>query len=149
LAEYAETIFEGEADDFMLRTVAIKRKLREKLPTNYYELPLRERLAVKKSPFPAITHLDFSARVQLVYRQTNPRFWLLRDYFRQQTDCPMLINTSFNVRGEPIVCTPEEAYKCFMATEMDYLVINNFLYKKEEQPNWEDRTRWLTQFKQD
>jgi carbamoyltransferase len=104
---------------------------------------------VKKSPFPSITHLDFSARVQLVYKETNERFWTLIDYFRQQTDCPMLINTSFNVRGEPIVCTPKEAYRCFMATEMDYLVINNFLYKKEEQPNWEDKSRWRNEFKKD
>jgi carbamoyltransferase len=149
LAEYADEIFEGKADEYMLRTVSIKESLRAKLPTNYYELPLRERLAVKKSPFPSITHLDFSARVQLVYKETNERFWTLIDYFRQQTDCPMLINTSFNVRGEPIVCTPKEAYRCFMATEMDYLVINNFLYKKEEQPNWEDKSRWRNEFKKD
>ena len=149
LAEYTTNFFDGKADEFMLRTVSIKEKWREKLPENYYDLPLRERLAVRRSQFPSITHLDFSARVQLVRKKTNEKFWTLIDHFRQQTDCPMLINTSFNVRGEPIVCTPEEAYRCFMATEMDYLVINDFLYKKEAQPNWEDKNQWRNEFKMD
>ena len=82
---------------------------------------------------PAVTHVDGSARVQTVHRETNPRFHALLTTFRAQTGCPALVNTSFNVRGEPIVCTPDDAWRCFMGTDLDWLAIGNFLLKKEAQ----------------
>src|SRR5205814_5141674 len=91
------------------------------------------RLRQRRSTLPAVTHVDYSARVQTVSAATNPRFYELLDAFAQRTGCPVLVNTSFNVRGEPPVCTPEEAYRCFMATDMDYLVLGNFLLDKAQQ----------------
>lgn len=90
-----------------------------------------------RSKVPAITHVDYSARIQTVHVDTNPRFYRLLEHFYKKTDCPILINTSFNVRGEPIVCTPQDAYHCFMRTEMDYLVMENILLTKHEQPHRE------------
>ncbi len=98
-----------------------------------------DRLYVQRSELPAITHIDFSARLQTVHRETNPRYWGLISEFRNLTGCGVIINTSFNVRGEPIVCTPEDAYRCFMRTEMDYLVVGDHLLKKEDQPAWEEK----------
>ena len=90
-----------------------------------------------------------SARVQTVDEETNPRYYqLLRD-FEEQTGCAVLVNTSFNVRGEPIVCTPEDAYRCFMRTEMDYLVIENFLLDKKDQPKWLEKDEWQNEFELD
>jgi len=82
---------------------------------------------------PAVTHIDFSARLQTVHQETNPRYWKLIEAFQKRTGVPMVVNTSFNVRGEPIVCTPKDAFVCFMNTEMDDLVIGNRIYHKEEQ----------------
>jgi carbamoyltransferase len=93
-----------------------------------------DKLNYPRSELPAITHVDYSARIQTVHADTNPRFYALLDAFGRQTGCPVLINTSFNVRGEPIVCTPEDAYRCFMRTGMDYLVLENFLLAKTGQP---------------
>ena len=84
-------------------------------------------------PIPAVTHVDFSARIQTVHRETNPRFNALLEAFKAQTGCPVLVNTSFNVRGEPIVCTPEDAFRCFMGTDIETLVIGNCLLRKEQQ----------------
>jgi carbamoyltransferase len=91
-------------------------------------------LKVQRSKVPAITHVDYSARVQSVYRETNPLFYDLIRAFEQRTNTPLLVNTSFNVRGEPIVCDPKEAYNCFMATNIDYLVLGSFLLEKSAQP---------------
>ena len=93
--------------------------------------------------------MDFSARIQTVHKETNPRYWELINTFKEQTGYALVINTSFNVRGEPIVCTPYDAYRCFMNTEMDYLVIGNFLYNKKEQHNWQDKVKWKLKFKLD
>ena len=90
----------------------------------------------QSSPVPSITHVDYSARVQTVSEIQNPDFYQLISEFHQRTDCPMLINTSFNVRGEPIVCTPEDAFSCFVNTNMDVLVINNFILYKRSQPDY-------------
>jgi carbamoyltransferase len=95
---------------------------------------------------PAITHIDFSARVQSVNKETNPRYWALINKFKEATQCGVIVNTSFNVRGEPIVCTPQDAYKCFMRTEMDYLVINDYLFNKNEQPEWSRTDNWKEDF---
>jgi carbamoyltransferase len=94
-----------------------------------------------RSDLPAITHVDYSARIQTVSRATNPRYWTLIDAFKRLTGCSVLVNTSFNVRGEPIVCTPDEAYRCFMRTEMDFLVIGDFVFDRKDQPPFVD-DRW-------
>ena len=92
-----------------------------------------DKLNVPRSTVPAITHVDYSARVQTVHRETNPRFHALLAAFGERTGCPILVNTSFNVRGEPIVCTPEDAFRCFMGTELDLLAIGDCVLRKEEQ----------------
>ena len=92
-----------------------------------------ERLNVSRSSIPAVTHVDYSARVQTVHANTNPRYHALISRFKELTGCGMLVNTSFNVRGEAIVCTPEDAFRCFMGTEIDLLVAGNCVLKKEDQ----------------
>ena len=108
-----------------------------------------EKLNIPRSDIPAVTHVDYSARVQTVHADTNPRFYQLIDQFEKRTDCPVLINTSFNVRGEPIVCTPEDAHRCFMRTEMDYLVMENVLLSKSDQPEYEQDESWKQEFELD
>ena len=108
-----------------------------------------EKLNIARSSIPAVTHVDYSARVQTVHADTNPRFYQLIDKFEQKTGCPVLVNTSFNVRGEPIVCSPEDAYRCFMRTEMDCLVLENYLIYKEEQPEWQEQSDWRNEFELD
>ena len=120
----------------MLLVQPVKEELRETLPKGYHEMPLREKLAIKRSSLPAITHIDFSARVQTVHKETNPRYWKMINAFKERTGCGLVVNTSFNVRGEPIVCTPEDAYRCFMNTEMDYLLIGEYIFDKKNQPEW-------------
>jgi carbamoyltransferase len=93
-----------------------------------------EKLYTHRSDIQAVTHVDFSARIQTINPDQNPKYYNLLHAFFEQTGCPVVVNTSFNVRGEPIVCTPEEAYRCFMRTEMDYLVIGNLFFSKAEQP---------------
>jgi carbamoyltransferase len=113
---------------------------------------LRDRVNVVRSIVPAITHVDYSARVQTVDRDRNPRFYGLLEAFHALTDCPILVNTSFNVRGEPIVCTPQDAFRCFLATDMDALVLEDFVIHKDE-VNGEAaaaaRTGYLRQFQLD
>ncbi len=108
-----------------------------------------EKLNVKRSEIPAVTHVDYSARIQTVRRETNPVYWDIIDAFRKKTGCPVIVNTSFNVRGEPIVCTPMDSYRCFMRTEMDFLVLENFVLDKKDQPRLEEETDWRLQFKLD
>ena len=108
-----------------------------------------EKLMVARSDIPAVTHVDYSARVQTVHPETNPRFYRLLDSFEQRSGCPVLINTSFNVRGEPIVHTPEDAYRCFMRTEMDFLVMENILLAKTDQPEQEYDDSWKSEFELD
>jgi carbamoyltransferase len=99
-------------------------------------------LQVQRSTIPAVTHVDHSARVQTVTADRNPRFHQLLTEFKEQTGCPVLVNTSFNVRGEPIVATPEQAYACFMRTEIDVLALGDFLLTKAGQPVWREETDW-------
>ena len=108
-----------------------------------------EKLNIPRSVLPAITHVDYSARVQTIDRDTNPQFHALLCEFERQTKCPVLINTSFNVRGEPIVCSPEDAYRCFMRTEMDYLTLGNFLLAKTDQPLGEKDWSWQKEYELD
>lgn len=131
---------------YMLIVAEVLKEKQAQLPANYNDLTLMERLYTKRSDVQAITHLDFSARIQTVHKETNPKYHKLLAKFKEKTGYGMLVNTSFNVRGEPIVCTPEDSYRCFMRTEMDYLVINNYLFSKKEQPEFKDKGDWIKEF---
>ncbi|MEO8109475.1 MAG: carbamoyltransferase, partial [Ginsengibacter sp.] len=133
-AELANEYFELEqASPYMQFVQNVKEYVRKKLPENYNTLLPEEKLSIERSALPAITHVDFSARIQTVHEETNPRFRKLLLAFQSLTGCPVLVNTSFNIRGEPVVCTPSEAINCFMHTEMDVLVLNDFLILKSDQ----------------
>jgi carbamoyltransferase len=121
---------------YMLLVSPVSKEHRYELPEGFHSFSLREKLGVERSDVPAITHIDFSARVQTVHPEFNPDYVDLLQAFKDKTGLGMLINTSFNVRGEPIVCTPEDAYECFMDTEMDVLVLDEFVLLKAEQPKW-------------
>ncbi len=152
LEEHSGDYFElpsGASSPYMLFTFDVQQQRRIPLDTT---VPRGiERVKQSRSDLPAITHLDYSARVQTVDRQRHPRFHTLLKQFYEQTGCPALINTSFNVRGEPIVCSAVDAYRCFMATEMDALVIGNYLMLKTDQPTSARRssTQYLTQLEPD
>jgi len=139
--------FDLEApSSYMLLIAAVSEKRRFPLPENYHQLPIREKLYTLRSDIPAITHLDYSARLQTVHRETNPRFWNLINAFKEKTGYGVIVNTSFNVRGEPIVCTPEDAYRCFMRTDMDYLIVGDFIFDKQEQPAWNEARDWREEY---
>jgi carbamoyltransferase len=108
-----------------------------------------DRLNVARSDIPAVTHVDYSARIQTVDRKTNPLYYETLEAFFRKTGCPVIINTSFNVRGEPIVCRPEEAYTCFMRTHMDYLVLGNYLVAKDRQKPLPEHVDWMKEFELD
>jgi len=108
-----------------------------------------EKLLTVRSTIPAVTHVDHSARVQTVTEEQHPLFYRLIKNFADKHGCPVIINTSFNVRGEPIVCTPEQAYLCFMRTNMDYLLLGNFLVEKTEQKPLDKDIDWLKEFELD
>ncbi len=139
----------NKPSQYMLLIANVLEKHRNKLPDNYHELPLKEKLYTIRSSLPAITHLDFSARLQTVHTETNPKYHKLISKFKDLTGCSVIVNTSFNVRGEPIVCTPEDAYKCFMRTDMDFLVMGNYLFDKREQPKWEEKEDWRDKYELD
>lgn len=133
LKEEASLYFDyPSCSNYMLLTSDINDQYKKRLPENYSNLGVMKKRMIAKSDFPAITHVDYSSRLQTVDKEINPLFWSLISAFKEQTGCPMLINTSFNVRGEPIVCSPEDAFSCFMATEMDYLVIGNTIFDKKQ-----------------
>jgi carbamoyltransferase len=143
LEECTQEYFElDRPSPYMLLVAPVQPGRRRPLPANYAELPLYDRLYHLRSDIPSITHVDYSARVQSVNRETNPRYWELINRFRELTGYGVVVNTSFNVRGEPIVCTPEDAYRCFMGTEMDYLVMGNLLFAKSAQPDTQDKDYW-------
>ena len=121
----------------MLLVSKLKSDITLKLSKSNAVLEGLDKLSVIRSKVPAITHVDYSARVQTVNKDINKRFYSLITEFYNITGCPILINTSFNVRGEPIVCSLEDAYKCFLTTEMDYLVLENFLLNKRLQKKFE------------
>jgi carbamoyltransferase len=134
---------------YMLLVAPVAKGLRHPMTLEQEDLFGIEKLNVLRSQVPAVTHVDYSARIQTVHPETNPRFHALLKAFEASTGCPLLVNTSFNVRGEPIVCTPEDAYRCFMRTEMDYLVFENFIMAKVDQPKWETAESWKTEFELD
>ncbi|MCP5181553.1 MAG: carbamoyltransferase [Pseudomonadales bacterium] len=134
---------------YMLIVAEVQDHLRMAMTPQQQALFGIDKLNVVRSELPAITHVDYSARVQTVHASTNPRYHALLTAFLEATGCPVLVNTSFNVRGEPIVCTPDDAYRCFMRTGMDYLVIENFLLGKQDQPPLSDDGSWLDEFELD
>lgn len=124
---------------YMLLVAELRDERKNDLPGHYDEWPMMERLSYRRSDVPAITHVDFSARIQSVRKETNERYWTLLKKFKEKTGVGLIVNTSFNVRGEPIVCTPDDAYRCFRRTEMDILVMGNYLFDKSRQPEWSER----------
>ncbi len=134
---------------YMLLVAPIKKELCKKMTKEQQNLFGIEKLNIARSSLPAITHVDYSARVQTVSKKTNPRYFNLINAFKQRTGCPTIVNTSFNVRGEPIVCTPQDAYRCFMRTEMDVLVLQNQLLLKSEQPKTVQDETWKETFELD
>jgi carbamoyltransferase len=112
-------------------------------------MPMLKRLKVKRSDIPAVTHLDYSARLQTVNQSDKPDYHEIISEFEKLTGCSVIVNTSFNVRGEPIICTPGDAYRCFMRTEMDVLIIENAILFKEEQPVWAEKGDWRDELELD
>ena len=150
LAERVTDYFEQDTPSpYMLIVAPVRESLRLELADEQRQLFGIEQLNLKRSELPAITHVDYSARVQTVHADTNPRFHALLSAFEDKTGCGVLVNTSFNVRGEPMVGTPEDAYRCFMRTEMDYLVIENYLLAKSDQPPLESDSNWQNEFELD
>ena len=145
LSEDVSEWFEHETDSpYMLLVANIHKDKRRTMTTEEDKLFGINKLNVPRSSVPAITHVDYSARIQTVHADTNPRYHAVISNFKDNTGCPIVVNTSFNVRGEPIICTPTDAFKCFMGTEMDMLAIGNFILLKEEQDdtlkeNYEER----------
>ncbi len=134
---------------YMLLVAPIQEGRKIPLPEKYQERPLYERLYFLRSDIPAVTHVDYSARIQSVSRETNPRYWELIHEFKKLTGYGVIVNTSFNVRGEPIVCTPDDAYRCFMRTDMDVLVVGDYLLEKKDQPPLSETGDWKNEFKLD
>ena len=142
--------FEHEGPSpYMLIVAPVREDKRKLITADEESLFGIEKLNLVRSEIPAVTHVDYSARLQTVHPETNPRFYQLLDAFDERTGCPLLVNTSFNVRGEPIVNTPEDAYRCFMRTDMDFLVLENFLIDKTKQPDWQDASDWKQEFELD
>ncbi len=146
LVERVGDYFELDRPSPYMLLVAQVQKARCKGLEEAGTLSIRDRINQVRSDIPAITHVDYSARVQTVSPGNNPRYYEIIKAFEQQTGYGVIINTSFNVRGEPIVCTPEDAYRCFMRTEMDYLVLGSFILSKKEQPPWQDKANWRTEY---
>jgi carbamoyltransferase len=147
LAERSSEYFDlDESSPYMLLTAPVKESRRRAETAEQAALFGIDRLNVPRSDIPAVTHVDYSARVQTVTREANAPFHALLTEFDRLTGCPVLINTSFNVRGEPIVCRPEEAYACFMRTDIDFLVLGHCLLDKQAQAKSEDDKEWMKEF---
>lgn len=147
LRERLSDYFDLDTDSpYMLLVAPVRESRRRSISRENKELWGIELLNVRRSDIPAVTHLDYSARIQTVHEDTNPRYYALLKAFEAKTGCGVLVNTSFNVRGEPIVCTPADAYRCFMRTEMDFLVLENFLLDKRSQPPLANDSEWKKEF---
>ena len=150
LAEKASEWFEIETvSPYMLLVAPVKESKQIQMTEEQEKLFGIEKLNIPRSEIPAVTHVDYSARIQTVHKETNPRYHKLLSKFEEKTGCATIVNTSFNVRGEPIVCTPEDSYRCFMRTEMDLLVIDDYILHKNEQPDFEDKGNWQEEFELD
>ena len=150
LREQVHELFEMDADSpYMLLVAPVKKERQIAMSDEQERLFGIDKLNVPRSDIPAVTHVDYSARVQTVRREENPRYWEVIQAFHSLTGYGVVVNTSFNVRGEPIVCTPEDAYRCFMRTEMDFLMLGSFLLDKRNQPTWQEETDWREEFELD
>ena len=150
LRERARDYFELDGESpYMLLVAPVRPERRVAMTEEQSALWGIERLNVPRSDIPAVTHVDYSARVQTVAREVNPDYYDLIAAFERKTGCAVLVNTSFNVRGEPIVCTPHDAFVCFMRTHIDHLVLGPYLLDKVDQPEWQEKTEWRTQFQLD
>jgi len=150
LRERVSEWFDLDTDSpYMLLVADVAQSKRRSMTEAEKRLWGIEKLKVPRSDIPAVTHVDYTARIQTVRRETNGLYWEILEAFWQKTGCPVLVNTSFNVRGEPIVCTAADSYRCFMRTEMDYLVLENFVLDKQEQPAFADKGDWRTEFRLD
>jgi carbamoyltransferase len=150
LRERVGDYFEMDCDSpYMLLVAPVRKQIRHEMTEAQRQLFGIEQLNVPRSTIPAVTHVDYSARVQTVRREDNPRYHALLTEFDRLTGCPVLVNTSFNVRGEPIVCTPEHAYQCFMRTGIDTLFLDNIMLDKEDQPLMPDDGTWRKEFQLD
>ncbi len=149
-AEHVSDWFEiDRPSPYMLLVAPVKDDKLIPMTEQQHNLFGINKLNIPRSKIPAVTHVDNSARVQTVHKETNPRFYKLINQFERRSGCPVLINTSFNVRGEPVVYTPEDAYRCFMRTEMDYLVMENILLAKVDQPEHQQDNSWKNEFELD
>ena len=147
LREEAAAWFEFDGDSpYMLLCADVAAGRRREMTSEEQALWGIERLNVPRSTIPAVTHVDYSARLQTVRKETNPVYHAILSAFRDRTGCPVVVNTSFNVRGEPIVCSPEDAYRCFMRTAMDALVLENHILVREGQPPLVDSGDWRAEF---
>jgi carbamoyltransferase len=147
LREHAAEWFELDEDSpYMLLVADVRPERRVPEPPDAHTRWGIDQLNVTRSTIPAVTHVDYSARIQTVRRETNPVYYDIIDAFYRRTGCPVIVNTSFNVRGEPMVCTPDDAYRCFMRTNMDALVLENFILLKEDQAAIEEDESWKQEF---
>ncbi len=148
LGEVASRYFEldGTPSPYMLLVAEVEPSIRKEMSPEERSFFGIKKLNVVRSEIPAVTHVDYSARIQTVHEETNPLYHQLIEAFRELTGCGVIVNTSFNVRGEPIVCSPDHAYTCFMRTEMDYLVMGDFLLAKSDQPEWHEDGDWRDEF---
>jgi len=150
LQERASDFFEIDVQSpYMLLVAPVKNEIRRDMSSEEQKLFGIEKLHVVRSTIPAVTHVDYSARVQSVNGEDNRLLYRMIKKFDEKYGCPVIINTSFNVRGEPIVCTPEDAYTCFMRTNMDYLIMGNYLIEKKEQKPLDEDIEWLKEFELD
>ena len=147
LREHVSEWFEFDGDSpYMLMVADVCEARRVEVPEGAKALWGIEKLNVPRSTIPAVTHVDYSARIQTVRRETNPLYYDIIEAFYRLTGCPVVVNTSFNVRGEPIVCTPEDAYRCFMRTNLDVLVLENYVLAKQEQAAVAADESWRQEF---
>ena len=150
LREKVNEWYELDIDSpYMLLVAPVKNEKCYQMSEEQEKLFGIEKLNIPRSEIPAVTHIDYSARIQTVHKETNPRYHKLISKFEEKTDCATIVNTSFNVRSEPIVCTPEDSYRCFMRTEMDVLVIDDFILYKDKQPEYMDKASWQDEFELD
>jgi carbamoyltransferase len=150
LREAVSEYFDMDCDSpYMLLVAPVREERRVAMTPEQEALFGIEKLNVPRSDMPAITHVDYSARIQTVSEEDHPRYYRLLKAFQTLTGCSVIVNTSFNVRSEPIVCTPEDAYKCFMRTHIDYLVLGNYVLDKRDQPEWKETIDWRAEFELD
>jgi len=150
LRERVSDYFEMDYDSpYMLLVAPVRKERQIPMTQDQQRLWGIDKLNLPRSDLPAITHIDYSARVQTVAKDTNPNYYTLIKEFERLTGCAVVINTSFNVRGEPIVCTPADAYQCFMRTHIDHLVLGPFMLNKSEQPEWKETKAWQQEFQLD